>query len=82
MVGSTEIAHPTEAVLTLIIEDLFILEPTTTVMAMAMEEVIMDTLELESSTTITEVLVGCLGVAADHLHLVQVQDSWEVLWQV
>ena len=81
-VGSTETVPPIEVVPILPIEEVFILEETITVMDMAMVKVITDTPEPESLTIITEVLEDCLEVEADLLPLEQVQDSWEVPWQV
>ena len=81
-VGSTETVPPIKVVHILPTEEVSIQEETIIVMDMAMVKVTTDTPEPESSTIITEALEDCLVVEADLLPLEQVQDSWEVPWQV
>jgi len=81
-VGSTEIVPHTVVAHILPTEAIYTVEETTTVMDMDMVKVTMDTLELESSTTITEVLEDYLEVEKDLLPLEQVLDFWVVPWQV
>lgn len=82
VVGSIETALRIEAVHTSTIVEVFTVDQITTLMDTATDAVIMGTLAQVSLTTTTEALEVSLAVAEVLLPWEQVQDFWEVPWQV